>query len=199
MDVKLENLIDKIKKEGVEEAKQQSEEIIKNANKEADRIVREAKKRAEKIVEEAKEQTQRFQQNAELAIKQAARDSELLLKERIIEVFDAILKREVSETLKPDFLKEIILKIVDKWKGSETEITVSKEDKKKLEELLFSRMRKELKNKITIRAREEMPHGFCAGLKDGNVYYDFSDEAISTLLNSFVNQRLRKILEKRNG
>ena len=43
MDIKLENLIEKIKKEGVEDAQRKADEILKKAEKEAASIVEDAR------------------------------------------------------------------------------------------------------------------------------------------------------------
>ena len=134
MDVQLGNLIDKIKKEGVETAQKQSEEIIKNAETQAVAMINKAKKEADKIVQEAKAQTQQFEKNTELAIQQAARDSELLLKSKINGLFDRVLKYDVGETMDPDFLKKMILKIIEAWGGeSSVDIWVNQKDKDELE------------------------------------------------------------------
>jgi V/A-type H+-transporting ATPase subunit E len=200
MDVKLENLIERIKQEGVEGAQKTSEEMLKKAQKEAEGIVKEAKKEAEKIIEDAKQQTDRMKKSSETDLKQAVRDSELLMRERFSALFDSVFKKEVSGTLKPGFLKEIILKIVDKWlKNPNIDIELSEEDKKELEKLLFTSIKKDLKKTITIHASSDVNKGFRIGQKGEDVYYDFSDETIASLLKKFLNPRLIEILDREDG
>jgi len=200
MEVKLENIIERLKKEGVEGAQHASEAILNKANQEADSIVRDANKKAEKMIREASQQVEQFQKNSRLALQQAARDSELLLKERLIELFDRIFKRELSEILKPDFLKELILNIIKRWSDHpDAEIIVSEKDKKKLEEHLFAGVKGQLKESITIKTSSEIAHGFRIGLKGENVYYDFTDESIMDMIRMFLNPRLNEILDRKNG
>lgn len=200
MDVKLENLIERIKKEGIEGAQQMSDEIIEKAKGEADSIIDHARKEAEKIVEEGRNQATQFQENAELALRQAARDAELLLRAKFTELFDRVFKKEVSKSLAPDFLKELILKIVDKWSDDvNAEIILSKKDKKQLEDLLFSSLKDELKDSITIKVSSDISRGFRFGLKGEHLYYDFSDESIAEMLKMFLNPRLKQILDKEDG
>ena len=200
MDVKLEGLIEKIRKEGVEGGRKASDELIKKAKDEADSILSEAKKKAEKMVADAEEKTNQFQKNGELALQQAARDSLLLVKERLYELFDRVFKQEISAALKPDILKELILAIISKWADkSHVEITLSKEDKKKLETVLFKGVKKKLKETVTIQASSDLTHGFRIGLKENDVYYDFSDETIAEMLKIFLNPRLKEILDGKNG
>jgi V/A-type H+-transporting ATPase subunit E len=200
MELKLENLIEKIKKEGIEEAQQTSDSIINKAKQEAALIIEDKKKEAEKIIDDAKQEAQKFKQNAELAVQQAARDTELLIKEKLTNLFDRVFKKEVSNTLTPDFLNKLISKIVNKWADSpNAEITVAEKDKKKLEDLLFSSLKGEIKESITIKASSNLGKGFRIGLKDGQVYYDFSDDSIADVLKNFLNPRIKEILDEKDG
>ncbi len=200
MDVKLDSLIEKIKKEGVEDARKQSEKILKDAKQNASSITEKAQKEAEKIIEDGKKQAEKFKKNAESDLQQAARNTQLLLKEKITNLFDNVFKREVGEKLTPEFLKELILKIVGSWaENNEAEIVINDKDKKKLETLLFSGVKKEVKDSLTIRASKEVTSGFHIGLKDAQVYYDFSEEAIADVLKTLISPGLKEILDRQNG
>lgn len=200
MEVKLENLIEKLKSEGVEGAQKESNEIIEKAKSEADSIIAKAKKDAEEIVAKAETKAQQFQQNSELAIKQAARDGELFFKGKINDLFDKVFKREAKTALTPDLMKEMILKIVDGWTSDENvELVASEEDVAKLQDVLFTGLKEDLKDGVLIKGGGDIRGGFKIGLKDENVYYDFSDESIAEVLKSFLNPRLNEILGKKNG
>ncbi len=200
MEVKLENLIEKIKSEGVMGAQKESDEIITKAKKEAEEIVANAQKQADDIVSKGEAKAQQFQANAELAIQQAARDGELLFKSKITDLFDRVFKRTVQTTVSPEFMKEMILKIVDEWKDdSSVEIAVNDQEKEKLEQVLFKGLKDEEKKGITIKPSSNISGGFQIGIKDENVYYDFTDESLADILKSFLNPRLNEILSKKNG
>jgi V/A-type H+-transporting ATPase subunit E len=200
MDVKLENLIEKIKKEGVEEAEHTSGELINNSKKEAAQIIQKAKDEAEKIVENAEKEAAKFQNNAELALQQAARDTELLTKEKITALLDDVLKKQVGNTLTPDFLKDLVLKIVGEWaQNTSAEVVLSGKDKEKLQDLLNASMQEELKKSVTIKLGDSTNKGFSIGLKDNDIFYDISDESITDILKTFLNPNLKEIMEKQNG
>jgi V/A-type H+/Na+-transporting ATPase subunit E len=199
MEVKLESLIEKIKSEGVEGAQKESQEIVDKGKQEAAEIVAKANKDAEELVAKAEAKAQQFQVNSELAIQQAARDGELLFKGKITDLFDAVFKRTVNSTLAPDFMKEMILKIVDEWKGSDVEVTVNDADQSNLEQVLFAGLAEDVKKGITIKPSSNVAGGFQIGVKEENVYYDFSDDSIAAILKSFLNTRLQEILGKKNG
>jgi V/A-type H+-transporting ATPase subunit E len=200
MEVKLENLIEKLKKEGVEKAQKESEVIVEKAKKEAESIIKEAKKEGERIIQEGKRKSDQFQQSAELALQQAARDSELLVKERLSELFDRVFKQDIAETLTPEFLNELILKILEKWsRKPDVEIMLNKDDIKQVEKYLFSRLKDRVRDSVTLRTTGDLTHGFRIGMKGEDVYYDFSDESIRDMIRMFINPRLNKILGISNG
>ena len=196
MDIKLDSLIEKIRRDGIEEAKNSAGQIVKEANQKAARIIEEAEKEAQKLISEGKSKVDQFRSTAEADLMQSARNAELLLKEKINRLFDAVFKREVNENLTPGFMKEIILKITEHWaKGSEKEIILGDSDKNQLEALLFNSIKSDLTRGITLKTGTDTS-GFRIGLKGADVFYDFSGEAISELLKSLVNPNLKAILEK---
>lgn len=200
MDVKLENLIEKLKQEGVEGAQKLSDEMLDKAKQDSDTIVQDAEKKAQKIVEDAEKQAARFQENAELAIKQAVRDAELQLKENIVALFDRVFKQDVAEAMDPEFLKELIPSVLSKWaESADAEILLPETDLSKLEKLLLKGLKKEAKKSIEIKASRELESGFRIGLKGENAYYDFSDDTISEMLIQFLNPKIQALLEPKNG
>jgi len=200
METKLENLIEKLRKEGVDEAKKESERIVREARKKAEKMVKDAESEADGLIEKAKQKASEFQRNGEIAIKQAARDSELAFRSRLMEMLDSVFRREVSASLAPDFVTSMILELMQQWKAGKTfEITVKDKDVKQIEKLLFDGVQKSLKNTVEIQTGDDVTGGFRIGLKDDNVYYDFTDEAIASMLKTYLNPRIREILDGEDG
>lgn len=200
MDIKLDNLIEKIKQDGINEAKKLSDEIINKAKVKASSIVEEAGKKAKEIVDNANKEAQDYGINAENALKQAQRDLILVLKEKITALFDKTFKREVSQSLSPEFLKELILKVVEHFSSvKEIEVLSSSADSDRLRDLISSALKKELKNSVVIKTDDRVSKGFRIGVKGENVYYDFTDDAILEALKQFLTPDLEQTLSKDNG
>lgn len=197
MESKLDYLIEKIKSDGIEEAKKSAAEIIKKAQKETDEIVKKAETDAAKIIADAEKEAEKLQANAEAALKQASRDTVLVTKEQLLKLFNTAFKKELGETLSPEFMQDLILKIVDSWgKGKNLEVLVTEKELQKLQKLIFTKGRKELEETLTIKVDKGISKGFRVGLKDNNLYYDFTDESIAEFLGEFLNPRIREILDK---
>lgn len=202
MEVKLDSLIEKIKKDGVEEAKKASDEIIQKANKEAEKIINEAKLKAEKFLNDSKDEFEKLKNNTQSSLKQASRDLLLVLREQIMGVFDRIFKKQVSKSLTPDLIKQLIVKVVDNWvvqKNDVVEVLVNEDDKKKLEDLMLSLLKQEAGNMIEINIGKNVDKGFRIGIKGQDVYYDLTDESILEAIKEFINPSIAAMLDNNNG
>ena len=202
MDVKLEDLIAKIKKDGIEEANKTAGEIIQKAELKAKAIIEEAKNKALELEKEAKASAVKLENNAKASLKQAARDLTLALKGELTVLFDRILKGNTGEALTPEFMSELIAKIINKREalgGVTWEVLVSKTDKEKLEKLLLGSFKKQAQTTIEIKINKAIDKGFRIGIKGQNLHYDFTDQSILEALKEFLNPSLRAILDTNNG
>lgn len=196
-EVKLEGLIEKIKNEGILAANHAAQEIENTAKEQAKEIVDAAKSEAQSILSRAKQESERLKVNVESALKQAARDFVLVVKEEIVKVFDRILKQQVKEVLTPEFLKEIIVSIVDKWSPNgqiPLDFMLSEQDHQQLIGLIVSHFKKKLGETIEIKPNLNLDRGFCVGIKGQDVYYDFSDESLLEIFKSFLKPSLAAML-----
>ena len=106
----VQELIDRLRDEGVSEGEQQAQEILQKANDEADKILNEARQEAEKIRSTVIEEIDAQQTAAHEALRLAFRDTELKLKQEMVAQFSAQVKRIVSLELQDEkFIKQIIL------------------------------------------------------------------------------------------
>jgi len=200
MEVKLESLIEKIKEDGILEAKKASDEIIEQAKKQAQEIIDKAKSQAQTTVKTAEDKAAKLKSNTQANLKQAHRDLMLAVKEQITGLFDKVFKSQLDETLTPEFLKELLVKIVENFKpDEELEIVVSQKDKAKLEKLAISQLKKKVKTAIEVKVSPHISKGFRIGAKGKDVHYDFTDESISQALKSFLSPAVSAMLGADNG
>lgn len=200
MNASLDHLIERIRQEGIEEAERTAAELVEKAKQEASVIVAQAKEQAEKIKADAQAQADRFEENGKRALQQAARDVELVLKERIMDLFDRVFRRQVGEAMRPEAMDAMIRGLIADWaKKGGAAIAVSKTDKDKLEALLFANLKGDLKKGITLQVSPTITRGFRIELKGENIYYDFADESVSDALMAFISPHLQSILDGRDG
>jgi V/A-type H+-transporting ATPase subunit E len=197
MEMELNTLIEKIKKDGVDEAEKKAHEIIHSAEKKAQEILHDAEKQKKNIIIEAENEAHKLKKLTEDSIKQSVRDTVLTLRQKIINLSDTLLKRQITETLSPEFLKDIMLKLIENFKKEGTlniEILLGKSDKEKTEQAVLNSLSAEMKKGITFKISPSIDSGFRIGEKDKNYYYDFTDEALTEALRMYLNPKIIKIL-----
>ncbi len=199
MEVKLDRLIEKIKKEGVQEAKSEADKIIVKAKEEAARILQESKSKSKIIIQDAKSQSDKYGDSAKIAIEQAARDSIISLREKIVAIFDDLLKRDIAGSLNPQVVKDMIVQILSNWKPGEDdsiEILTSEKNRESLRDLLISEFKDKIKTGFEIKIHPGLGRGFRIGIKGEDLHYDFSDQGIADVIAVFLNKDIAEIVSK---
>ena len=129
MDVQLQELLDKIKTEGVEQAREKSEQMIAEAKEAADEIRHQAESEARTIIADAKSDAETTLRSGNEALAQAGRDLILGIKGELEALFGRVIEEATAETLKGSVLEEAVIKAFDKLLGEENvELVLSKDD-----------------------------------------------------------------------
>jgi len=198
MDIQLQELIDKIKKDGVESASAQAETIIQEAHAEARKIVEAAKKEADAIVSARKRDAERFEKASVAAIEQAARNLIITFQTELQKLLDVVVQREISAAYDDEALKAAIPQIVSEWakKESDNLAVLLKEDAlQRLEGYFVKKLSAELAKGVKLKSDRNLTAGFRIASKDGAAYYDFSAEAVAELMSAYLNPRLSELLK----
>jgi len=193
-------LIERIKSDGIDEAKKRSEEIIKEAGAEAARIIDAARSEAGLMMEAADAEALKRETSGRKALELAARDAVIQVRGSITDMFGSIIKREYGGAVSGDNLAGLILKVIEGWQGSgkgdaDLEVLLSDADRKVLFESFMSRLREDMKAGIELKVHPDIEKGFRIGEKEGHLHYDFSDEAVAELLSMNLNGGLAEILK----
>jgi V/A-type H+/Na+-transporting ATPase subunit E len=199
METQLQELIDKIKKEGIENAEQEAEKILAEARRKADAIVAEAEEKAKSLRDKAKKEIQQQEHAGRQALTQAGRDVIISLKKKITDIFDDILRRKTEEAMKGRALEEIISVIVKEWvkKGSaDIAVLLGPEDLKAIETDLIKGLQDEIRQGVEIKVSDHLQKGFFISEKDGSAYYNFSADGIAEIISEYVNPKLAEIMKQ---
>lgn len=196
----LDDLIQKIKSEGIEEAERKSEEIISEARLTASKILDKAREEAEVIAKEAEEEIEKKESISRKALEQAARDIILSIRTSLTELFDSLIKREYQNVLSGKTLETVLIKLIEGWQKDEMgelniELLLSESDRNALLEGFLSRLNKEIKAGIELKVHPNIEGGFRIGMKGSHVYYDFTDEGIADVLAEYLNPRFYDFID----
>lgn len=197
-EIGLSGLIEKIKKDGIEEAEKKSQAIMLQAEKKAHDITAKAEGEGKVIIEEASQEAERLKKQAEESVRQSIRDATLMLKQKVIDIFDAVLKRQVAEKMQAGVLQEVIVKLIENFKKDglpNVEVLLSAKEREEIENAVLDSLKKEMRKDVTFKVSPSVEKGFRIGEKDKNYYYDFTDEAVAEALRAYLNPKLVKILD----
>ncbi|MFP4384197.1 MAG: V-type ATP synthase subunit E [Spirochaetia bacterium] len=197
MDVQLKELIETIKKEGVENAEEQSAQIIKSAEEKTRKIIQEAEDKAAAIIKSARKEAAKTEMTGKASLKQAGRDLILDVQDRLKSIFSGIVEHETAGHFDGETLKSTIEAVVKGWaKDEKSDLTVllPQESLKSLEESFFSKLSAELRSGVEVKPFPNIKAGFRVSEKDGSAYYDFSAESVAEVLAKYLNDRLGTVL-----
>lgn len=199
MDVQLQELIDKIKKDGVASAETESAKIISDAEKNAEKIIADAQEKAAEIVKNAKAETERMEKASEEAIVQAGRNMLLSFKDSIINELDGLIKTETENVQTKDLLVKLIPETVKAWSknadASELSVLLAEKDLKTLESALVSELKAEISKGLEIKPDKTLSAGFRIGVKNGAAYYDYSAESLSEMFAAYLNPKVAALIK----
>ncbi|MHC6204262.1 V-type ATP synthase subunit E [Breznakiellaceae bacterium SP9] len=200
MEIQLQELIQKIKKEGIESASEEAGRLKAQAEQEAKRIVEAGRKEAEGIIAKAKADAEHSEQVGIAALEQASRNLVLVFKGEIQSLLDKIVANELSSNYNADVLKAVLPELLKAWSSKGTEnsldLIVDETNLKSLQTFFDEKLSTELKKGVELKSDRNIGAGFRIANKDGSSYYDFSGEAVAEMLSAYLNPRLAEILKK---
>lgn len=197
MDIQLQELIDKIKKDGIESASADAARIRAEAEAEAKRIIAAAKKEAEALVERGKADAERSEKAGIAAVQQASRNLILSFKDEIQSLLNRIVEREIRASYQDDTLKSVIPEVLKAWaskNSNELSLLLNPDALGRLESYFTAALSAELKKGLELKADRTLGAGFRIAGKDGSAYYDFSVSAVAELMSLYLNPRLAEVL-----
>ena len=177
MELQIKDLVESIKKEGVDTARAEADAIISEAQQKAAEIVSKAESQAKATKEGAEREIAALKESAIVSAQQAKRDAVLSFKSAIQSEYEKILSGGVRGSLNDESLASLIRSVLTDEDASKYAAEVSN-----VSEGLKAALAEEIKNGLEIRPVKNVKAGFRLAAKDGSGYFDCSDEAITQML-----------------
>jgi len=199
MEIQLQELIDKIKKDGIESASAEAARIKREAEAEAARILNTAQREAADILSRGKIDAERAEKVGNAALEQAARNLILAFKGEIQALLNKIITQAAASAYGGDTLKQMLPELLKAWisrSGSDSlDLLLSENDLGKIKSWAIGALAVELKKGLELKSDRNLGAGFRIANKDGSAYYDFSAEAVAELLSAYLNPQLAELLK----
>jgi V/A-type H+-transporting ATPase subunit E len=202
VDTKLQDLIETLKKHGVESGEAASRQIVEEAEKRASEILAGANKEADGIVKGAKEEADRIMRQLHSSMEIAASQFLTNLKRHMeTNLLSLPLKGKLTEALNDTaFVKELISSCVKEYAqmsgASDLTLLVGKDQKDKLEDFalqLITRLGEDKGDRMKLNLKTDgVSYGFIIGKTDGSVMLDFTSEAFLDLFLGYLSPKFHQ-------
>lgn len=200
MEVQLQELIDQIKKDGVEAAETEAESILDSAKAQAEKIISDAKAQADKILLNARIENEKTVKSSEDAIRQAGRNLLISFRESVAKELKAVAGEAVSAVYSADALSRLIINVVERWAekpdAEDISVILNSDDLKSLEDTLLASLKTKLLKGITLKANDNFDGGFRIAVNNGAAYYDYSADAVTDMLSNYLGPRVTELLKE---
>ena len=200
MEIQLQELIDQIKKDGVDAAEAEATSIVDCAEAEAEKIIADAKAQAEKILADAKAENERMVKSSDDAIRQSGRNLLISFRESVTKELNAIVGDAVNAVYSADSLTKLVADVVEGWaKNPDAEditVILNTEDVKALEEAALASLKDKISKGITLKANDNFDGGFRISVNNGAAYYDYSAEAVVDMMSNYLSPKVTKLLKE---
>ncbi|MDD3981724.1 MAG: hypothetical protein PHT55_05945 [Spirochaetales bacterium] len=193
MELQVQELLERIKTEGVDKARKEAQAILDEARAKAESIIASAEARAAELDAATKLKIEAQENASRLALVQASRDSILALREKVERFMREAIKQSTDELFSSSFLEKILPEILTLMaNGTEKDLSVLLPEKslKSLDSSLAARLSAELGKKVLFKPFNAVDAGFYISVEGSSLRYDFSAEAVAEILSSRVNARL---------
>lgn len=197
MEIQLSELIEQIKKDGVAVAENQSNAIVDSAKKEAEEIIAKAEKKAEEIIAKANAENDRIVKAGEDAIRQAGRNLLISFRESVNKELDAIVGEKVSGVYSSEAICAIIAEVVKASpKSDDIAVLLNAKDLERFEKDIIAALKARMLEGITLKPDDNFMGGFRIEVDGGAVYYDYSANAVTEMLSTYLNPKVTALMKE---
>jgi V/A-type H+-transporting ATPase subunit E len=195
MDTKIQELTDKIYREGVEKGKAEAGKIIAAAKEKETQMLREAEEKAQRLVADAEKKAAELKKHTEAELRLFASQSVEALKSEIANLVTArILTAGVkAATADVSVMQQAILEIAGEWAKNET-VTIQTANAAALKSYFEANARELLDKGVKIEQVNGRAASFTLAPAGGTYKISFGDEEFIAYFKDFLRPQLIEML-----
>ncbi|MDR1672369.1 MAG: hypothetical protein LBS09_02730 [Bacteroidales bacterium] len=196
MENKVQEIAEKIYREGVEKGQEEAQKIIAQAEAEKVDLLHKAQIEAEKIVTDARKQAETLAKNTKSELSLYAARAAETLKSKITDLMtDAVAVAAVKETVTREWLQQLILTIATRQIAGEN-ITIRTSDAETLKQYFAQHAKNLLDEGVKIEQVNGKPSSFIVVPADGTYKIQFGDDEFAAFFKDFIRPQLAEMLFK---
>ena len=192
MENKIQELTEKIFNEGVEKGKLEADRLI--AQEKAAAILKEAQEKADNVVAEAQKKATELDVNTRSELKLYGSQAVSALKSEAANIItDTIVSSAVKEVLAGDALKNILVKIAERWSADEP-LVISTSEADELKAYFAAKAKALLDKGVEIKQVNGLKSSFSISPADGSYKVNFGKDEFELFLKSFLRPQIVELL-----
>lgn len=194
MENKVQEIADKIYREGVEKAQAEAQKIAEAAEAKKAEMLKKAQQEAEKIIADARKSAEELDRNTQAELQMYAGRAVEALKSEIANLVTAtVTDNAVKETVTGEWLQKLMLKLASDWVSKENAV-IQTADADALTQY-FAKQAKDLLGKgVTIEQVNGKPAVFAIMPADKGYRVQFGEEEFAAYFREFLRPQLVKML-----
>lgn len=194
MEQQIQDLINSIKKDGIDSATNESKRIIEEAEKKAETIIKEANAERDKLLADGRRQLEKEKESFSESLKMAARDLSLSFKKEVEGKIQALLDEKVKGAFDENLLKELLKTVIEAEFKGDVIVELPREKKTAVAQSLAEELASSLGKGVELSFSSSLQGGFRVLAKDGRAYIDLSDDEVTKLLYPYLSSSVRDLI-----
>ena len=200
----VQQLIDRIRKDAVETAREEAKAIQQRASDEAQRRLATADQQARALVAAAEQQSSALLARGGKALEQAARDLLVAIGQRLQTMVEALLVDAAAAALRPDVVEQMLLVLCAGLARTGLDeqnvaIAVGPGERDQIARFALGRLREHLQQGVEVHVDQQLQQGFRLSFAHDTVRHDFTPAAIAAALAQFVRPQLAAVVLRAAG
>lgn len=196
MQNKLQELTDQLYSQGLAKGREEGERILSEARAQADSILASAREQAAGIVADAEKAAGDLKVKAAADVRMASAQA---LQATRSDIENLVLAKISSQnaTSDPAFLKDIILKVAERFsatEGTDISLVLPESLRSQLEPWVASSLSKALGAPVQASFSKKIAGGFTIGPRDGSYFVSMTDKTFDSLICEYLRPVTRKLL-----
>lgn len=201
MDSKLQELTEKIYREGVEKGEQQAGEIIAAAEKQSAGIIDAARRDADEILADARQKAKDLRQNIEADMRHSCSQAVQAFRQQITDVlvFEAVDKPVAAALSNPATITDFLKAILQSWNPAGGEaptlaVLLPESKRNELDQALKSALQDQLSKGLLLQFSKNIKGGFQIQPAGSAYKISFADDDFTEFLKEYLRPKTRTFL-----
>ena len=192
---KIQELTEKILREGVEKGQAEADRIIQEAKQQAEKILQEARQQAQDIAAQAQKKAAETDANTRNELKMYTGQALSALKSEVTNVLtDGVVKEAVAGlAANPDFLGQFAVALAEKWSANEP-VVISSSEADSLKAYFAAKAKALLDKGVTINKVNGKDTLLTIAPADGSYKVNFGKDEFETYFKNFLRPQLIEML-----